>query len=170
MSKIHTHKVRYQSFEAEGEPAALGLVDILSRPDTANGRAHRILIPQEWMAISDLPLDSNDLCICSLFLEDPSLGEDGSIITVSTPLAGPTEPEALIRRLAAFENYEVDELHRENPNDIRAFCSSESRISLLRVIRDNKGSLVFSATVPADRFDELEDTFHYALVSVESED
>ncbi|HZE68833.1 MAG TPA: hypothetical protein VE135_04810 [Pyrinomonadaceae bacterium] len=81
--------------------------------------------------------------------------------------AGAEEPEVLIERLASSEGLDVEEVHRERVDDIRALCKSAERVSVMRMLRDGDRWLILTATAPAERFAELREAFHYALISLE---
>lgn len=166
---LKTHLVTYQFSRAEAPQAAIDLVDVTCEPDPRHGPAHHLLVPVGWQPIWELPVDPapDALKICSLFLEAPTAGDRGAVVMVASREAGAGEPEVLIQRLAGSEGLDVEEVHREREGDIRALCKSTERVSVIRMLRDGDRWLILTATAPAERFDEVNEAFHYALISLE---
>lgn len=164
---LETRPVTYHRSPAEVPEAPFELADVVCEPDLRQGPRHRLLVPVHWQPILELPVDPDleALRICSLFLETPAQGERGAVLMVAS--ASGEDAEALIRGLAASEGQEVEEIHQERPGDLRALCASASRASMIRVLRHEKDWLVLTATAPADRFEEVQDAFHFALTSLE---
>jgi hypothetical protein len=164
---VETRPVTYDRSRAGVPETSLELVDVTCEPDPRQGPRHRLLVPAGWYPVPDLPVDPDPeaLRICSLFLEAPDLGERGAVLMVSSQTL--EDPEASIHRLAASEGLEVAEIYQEREGDLRALCTSARRESLMRVLHTEEGWLILTATVPADRVAEVEEAFHFCLISLE---